>query len=313
MRLINCETLELEEYFEGEMPEYAILSHTWGVGEVTFQDFARPERVDMLGWKKIEWTCKEALRYGSEDRRDSEEYWEYEDRHGETIRFAWVDTCCIDKTSSAELSEAINSMYRWYARSRICFAYLEDFNSTLPDSLQQCRWFSRGWTLQELLAPAEIRFYDRDAEFYGTKSRLGKVLSNITRIDERVLADPQHVFLRQVPICQKMSWAAKRETRRPEDLAYSLMGIFEVNMPLIYGEGLESAFMRLQEEIIHHHSNDLTLLAWQTNPGYSHIMGALAPSPRHFVDSGRIVLIRSLSGMPDKRQGPRVLLEPALS
>ncbi|KAI6002305.1 hypothetical protein F5J12DRAFT_906395 [Pisolithus orientalis] len=138
----------------------------------------------------------------------------------------WIDTCCIDKRSSAELSEAINSMYRWYRNSQMCYVYLND-------------WFSRGWTLQELVAPKEAEFFNKSWVSIGIKQDLTSLLEDITRIPEKSVRAVAHI----------MSWAADRKTTRVEDRAYSLLGLFGVNMPMLYGEG-SKAFQRLQLEII---------------------------------------------------------------
>ncbi|KAI0108728.1 heterokaryon incompatibility protein-domain-containing protein [Nemania sp. FL0031] len=240
MRLINVNTYAIQEFFDGCIPEYAILSHTWGEEEVTFQDMQHLNaKVEAkLGFKKIEATCQQAQR----DRLD----------------WAWVDTCCIDKTSSAELSEAINSMFQWYAKSKICYAFLAD--ATNSSDMLKSRWFRRGWTLQELLAPSEVIFYSAQWSVLGHKT------SVVTGFHE-VLT---HFDPRDWTIAEKMTWASKRQTTRVEDIAYCLLGIFSVNIPLLYGEG-ERAFTRLQEEIMRI-SNDQKLPC-----------GFLARRPANFV------------------------------
>ena len=194
------------------------------------------------GFSKIERTCQLAL-----------------DRN---IEYAWVDTCCIDKSSSAELTEAINSMFRWYKQSHVCFVFLSDLLSfdtwRIGGYLRQCRWFTRGWTLQELIAPEEIEFYDRGWNLIGTNDSLQGHLSEITGVDTEILNNID--MLQTVPVARRMSWAASRQTTRIEDLAYCLFGIFDVNLPLIYGEG-QKAFIRLQEAIVRE-NNDLSLFAW---------------------------------------------------
>lgn len=235
MRLIHGETLRLEEFTDNHIPPYAILSHTWGLEEVTFHemkvDLPKEARRSLISdskeesYRKIEYCCAQASKDG--------------------LTYSWVDTCCIDKSSSSELSEAINSMFRWYSNAAICYAYLSDVSLTTKGI--QSRWFSRGWTLQELIAPRNIKFYTMKWEFIGTKQSLCKSIAGITGIDEETLLDP--TSLSSASVGHKMSWAAKRQTTRTEDVAYCLMGIFDVNMPLLYGEG-EKAFIRLQEEII---------------------------------------------------------------
>jgi Heterokaryon incompatibility protein (HET) len=266
MKLINTETLELHEFYLSKIPPYAILSHTWGHDEVTFQDMASPSRFSKRGYDKIKNTCLLAMEHG--------------------LAFAWVDTCCIDKSSSAEFSEAINSMYQWYKNAEVCYVYLEDLRNAEPmeGGLAHCRWLARGWTLQELIAPQTVVFYDREWNRRGSRIDLIDVLSEATGIPSDVLeyGDPS-----QYSVATRMSWAAKRETTRTEDIAYCLLGIFDVNMPLLYGEGLK-AFRRLQDEIIKR-TNDLTIFAWHTPAGYDHgFLQLLAPSPAYFANSSGI-------------------------
>ena len=275
--------MKLEQFMDiHDVPSFAILSHNWGEGEVTLQDFDNLKvAVLKKNFAKIEHTCQQAQQNG--------------------IDYAWVDTCCIDKTSSAELTEAINSMFQLYASSVVCYAYLFDLDrnggvdaENLTSQLARSRWFSRGWTLQELIAPKNVEFYDRDWKFVGTKVDLSRAVSTVTGIDIDVLYDSSALF--QIPVARKMSWAAGRQTSRLEDKAYSLLGIFDVNMPMLYGEG-EKAFIRLQEEIAKE-TNDLTLFAWQAvdmdqgGCGQSALQkyrGILAKSPAEFANSGDVV------------------------
>ncbi|KAJ2985777.1 hypothetical protein NUW58_g5354 [Xylaria curta] len=248
MRLINTTTLEIHESPGDSTVDYAILSHTWNEEECTFQDMSRPNAAirKRKGYVKIESCCKQAVKDG--------------------LSWAWVDTCCIDKTSTAELSEAINSMFRWYRNAKICYAYLSDV--TDEDDLDSSRWFSRGWTLQELIAPKNIMFYSSNWTVLGSKSELENWLQEITGIDALVLSTGN---FSQVCVAKRMAWAANRDTTRVEDRAYSLMGIFDVNMPLIYGEG-EKAFLRLQQEIMRV-SDDQSLFAWGAPSLFSDIHG----------------------------------------
>jgi hypothetical protein len=270
MRLINTSTIQVEEFLGHEIPEYVILSHTWEEEEVSLQDIQSFGALKKKGYTKIEKCCEKAASDG--------------------FTYCWIDTCCIDKTSSAELSEAINSMYKWYQNSRICYAYLSDFEASSGSLLENymsftaSRWWTRGWTLQELLAPNVVEFYNADWIEIGTKLSLHEQITEITGIDEGVLcgADP---LRRNVAV--RMSWASHRKTTRIEDQAYCLMGLFRVNMPLLYGEG-NRAFIRLQEKIMRVRE-DYTLFTWSPSiiPGYSdpHISkGLLADSPSDFVD-----------------------------
>lgn len=230
--------------FYGEPPPYMILSHRWREEELSFSDMIS-ENLETVrekkAYAKIENACRIALQMG--------------------LPYAWVDTCCIDKSSSAELSEAINSMYQWYAKSNICFAYLDDIDD-FPSGdtfLQDSCWFTRGWTLQELIAPKELYFYSKGWKGLGTKSTICSQLAAVSGIPKRALIDPNS--LRSFSIAERMSWAAFRETTRSEDEAYSLMGLFSVNMPPLYGEGGRNAFRRLQIEIMQT-SHDHTIFAW---------------------------------------------------
>jgi len=199
--------------------------------------------------------------------------------------------CCIDKTSSAELSEAINSMFRWYKRAVICYAYLSDVElgggvdmhpsyPGVPSKFAQSRWFSRGWTLQELIAPKEVVFYSRDWGIIGSRERLCLALEEITGIKRDLLNTGDVKF---ASVADRMTWAAKRTTTRVEDVAYCLLGIFDVNMPLLYGEG-QKAFTRLQEEILRT-STDQSIFAWSLNPHiaireyFSDVERVLRPAP----------------------------------
>jgi hypothetical protein len=263
MRLVDTSKLTLVTKHDSNIPPYAILSHTWGDDddELTFQDLqtlkasqwnpddGAPAALAMKpGFVKLQSAAAMAQSRG--------------------YQYLWIDTCCIDKTSSAELSEAINSMFRWYRDAEVCFVLLNDVSSTpaswdktlgavpplVLDEISASRWFTRGWTLQELLAPSNVEFYNLSWELMCTKnsetslnSSISTHIADITGIPSDVLSGA--TFLEELSIAERMSWAARRQTSRVEDLAYCLMGIFNVNMPLLYGEG-ERAFLRLQEEIL---------------------------------------------------------------
>ncbi|KAF7536121.1 hypothetical protein G7054_g4798 [Neopestalotiopsis clavispora] len=268
MWLINTKTLELESKVDHETVKYAILSHTWAEDEVLWSDFNDlPTAQLKKGFAKIEKTCELA--------------------RGRGLDYAWVDTCCIDKTSSAELSEAINSMFRWYKDAAVCFVYLSDLSGDCADSLEgvldhlpSCRWLTRGWTLQELIAPRNLYyFYDSKWKNSWPKQDLAPKISEITRIPLDILLHQKS--LDTVSIASRMSWAATRQTTRAEDMSYSLLGIFDINMPMLYGEG-KKAFFRLQEEICRR-SKDLTLFAWQArNESSTKYHGLFAEHPRDF-------------------------------
>jgi hypothetical protein len=270
MWLINTTTLKLEEFFGDLIPPYAILSHAWEGDEVSFDDMSRMPSAEVKakkGYPKIEQTCRIALQ--------------------ESLGYAWVDTCCINKSSSAELTEAINSMYEWYERSAICYAFLSDLNPsvTKDEGFPACRWFTRGWTLQELIAPAQVVFYDSNWNRRGTKHSVAYLVSQITRIQSDYLWRGNTIKFASV--AEKMSWASRRTTTRIEDMAYCLLGLFDISMPMLYGEG-ERAFLRLQEEIIKK-TNDLSLFAWTAPSLGNHCCGVLAPRPAMFKSSGALV------------------------
>ncbi|KAK0648094.1 heterokaryon incompatibility protein-domain-containing protein [Cercophora newfieldiana] len=269
---IRAATLELQAFLGQDIPPYAILSHTWGDDEVSLQEFQQGRGKNTQGFQKVVETCRLARDLG--------------------LDFAWIDTCCIDKSSSAELSEAINSMFRWYQEAQACFVYLSDFplswsqydpvdgwdRAQIRHALPGCRWFTRGWTLQELIASRAINFHNSVWEFLGTKLDFLDLLVEVTGVRSSVLEDFEELDL--IPAAEKMAWASQRSTTRVEDAAYCLLGLFGVNMPLLYGEGTK-AFRRLQEEVLKK-TNDLSLLAWTpTDPG-EEMRGAWARSPKEF-------------------------------
>ncbi|KAI4910125.1 hypothetical protein J4E90_007556 [Alternaria incomplexa] len=274
MRLLNVNTRKLEEFFGDSIPPYAILSHTWGKEEVSLQDLSREGHQQKQGYGKIEGCCQQAIK----DR----------------LLWVWVDTCCIDKTSSAELSEAINSMFRWYQHSRVCYAYLQDVPSGTDvyaqgSAFRKSRWFTRGWTLQELLVPQKIEFYDTNWTHifllntinYPTTGPVD-IISDITSIDYATFRHYNVLSpVSSVPAACVFSWMARRSTTRVEDEAYCLLGLLNINMPLLYGEG-EKAFIRLQEAILSG-SDDISPLAWGYHSPYMRNMSYLARSPAVFI------------------------------
>lgn len=268
MWLIDVKTRELVRFMDIRKVagEYAILSHTWEDDELTFSDgqnLASKSASQSIahrkkGYIKVDFTCRQAETEG--------------------LRYAWVDTCCINQDSSAELSEAINSMFRWYQNARTCYVYLSDTTDKVMRTPQfwdvsrrqparveaeadfvRCRWFTRGWTLQELLAPLSVEFFAKDWTWIGSKRDLDHVLRDITGIRMNIITNPDEMW--SCSISERMSWAADRLTTREEDSAYCLLGIFNVNIPLLYGEG-PRAFVRLQEEILRT-SLDHSLLCWR--------------------------------------------------
>ncbi|KAL4074695.1 heterokaryon incompatibility protein-domain-containing protein [Scleroderma yunnanense] len=275
------------EFCDDEATDYAILSHRWIDEEVDYDEMVelakmeqeeRDEIRQREGYRKILSSCEQAKKDG--------------------CKWVWVDTCCIDKRSSAELSEAINSMYRWYENSRVCYAYLHDVPgssfptehdvTTYPNSNGCPEWFSRGWTLQEMIASSNVQFFNKDWQHIGSKMSLAPTLSDITGV-------PQHILMHGLSsnrpcVAQIISWAANRTTTRVEDRAYSLLGLLDVNMPMLYGEG-KKAFHRLQLEIIRT-SNDQSIFAWGIPVGEIHRVGSvLADDPTFFRDCAEMELI----------------------
>ncbi|KAK7462335.1 hypothetical protein VKT23_007936 [Stygiomarasmius scandens] len=281
MRLLNTKSFKVEEFYT-KIPLYAILSHTWEEEEVSFQDIQNLEFAKTkTGWSKVHHACAYAQKY--------------------MFDWIWIDSCCIDKSSSAELSEAINSMYRYYENAEVCYVYLCDAlkneDPTNPKSaFRNSKWFTRGWTLQELIAPLYAVFLvnnidgtDHEWTEIGTRWSLRDTISAITSIPVQIFEGRS---VDEFSIAQKMSWAAFRETTRPEDQAYCLMGIFNVSMPPLYGEGSTKAFMRLQQEIIKI-SDDRSIFAWISRPeDPSELRGLLARSPIEFRASGTVGIPR---------------------
>ena len=288
MRLINVHTFkQVDRFKDNRIPPYAILSHRWGENEISYQDFLKPIKYflnamkyflnstkDFLystkdtlntGFAKVAHACAQAKKTG--------------------LDWIWIDTCCIDKTSSAELSTSINSMFRWYRDAQVCFAYLDDVDALnkdmVEDQILKSRWFTRGWTLQEMLASRNMQFFDANWAPLGSRSQLSAVISRATRISPEHLED-----FSSASVAQKMSWMADRVTTEEEDMAYCMLGIFDLNMYPMYGEG-KKAFIRLQEMIISS-IPDESVFAWRSDKIGS--SGLLAPWPECFRDSGAVVL-----------------------
>ena len=221
-----------------DLPRYGILSHTWGRDneEVTFEDFTRGLDLGKIGYSKIKFCGEQAAQDG--------------------LHHFWIDSCCINKSSSPELSEAINSMFRWYSRAAKCYVYLSDV-SVVQNGVQQpqekweaafraSKWFTRGWTLQELLAPKLVEFYSCEGKRLGDRESLKLQIQEITRIDVQAL---QGVSLSRFDIDDRIAWASRRATKLEEDEVYSLIGICGISMGPRYGEGRDSALSRLHNKI----------------------------------------------------------------
>jgi hypothetical protein len=242
MRLLQLDDIggfSLVERVGNDIPPYAILSHTWGRDddEVTFQDLMSDRGKGKPGYRKVRFCTERAARDG--------------------LRYSWVDTCCIDKSSSAELSEAINSMFCWYQNAERCYVYLSDVSRDPSDgddlgsprwkpAFRNSRWFTRGWTLQELIAPASVEFFSNEEVCLGNKRSIEQTIHEITGIAIDAFRGKP---LSQFSIDERLMWAAKRTTKREEDEVYCLLGMFDIQMPLLYGEGRKKALRRLQKEI----------------------------------------------------------------
>ncbi|ETS80401.1 hypothetical protein PFICI_07930 [Pestalotiopsis fici W106-1] len=224
-----------KDFLQDDIPSYAILSHTWGPDddEVTYRDLCDQTGVNKPGHWKLQVCSNQASRDG--------------------LEYSWIDTCCIDKSSSAELTEALNSMFRWYQNAAKCYVLLSDVLSPfpgppaeLPSAFWTSRWFSLGWTLQELLAPRHVDFFSAEGQWLGNKTSLRQSIHEITGIP---LAALRGLALSEFTVDERRLWAANRTTKREEDMAYCLLGIFDVFLPPIYGEGMQHALERLEEAI----------------------------------------------------------------
>ncbi|KAI5984913.1 heterokaryon incompatibility protein-domain-containing protein [Pisolithus orientalis] len=275
---------EILKELDDKGTRYAILSHRWG-DEVGYKE--------MTGLMKMEERKRDVVRQRNGYQKIIKSC-EWASKDGYDL--LWIDTCCIDKRSSSELSEAINSMYRWYQNAQVCYAYLHDVDeSVFPTEQDRDKfsesdgwpeWFMRGWTLQELIAPKQVEFFNKDWAPIGNKRHLSSTLECVTGIPWEVLRDG--LGAKRLSVAQIMSWAAGRKTTRVEDRAYSLMGLFRVNMPMLYGEG-KKAFQRLQLEIIRV-SSDHSIFAW--NPSEPRTGSVLAEDPSDFRDSSFIKIVK---------------------
>jgi hypothetical protein len=315
MRLIDTRTIELRWFNDDEVLKYAVLSHTWGSDEVSYQEFVWISKAQALS-KLIPSSASEdaqttlilaamevmirgnpTVPSGSVSQEDLMKRVGYskiihaaEQARSQGCDYIWVDTCCIDKSSSAELQEAINSMYRWYRDAEVCIVYLGDIappqrngyttaSEIARAAFETCRWIRRGWTLQELIAPAICRFHFQDWTLMGEKVEFLEELADVTGIPNHVLEDSSSIS--EVSVAERMSWAAHRKSTRVEDVAYCLLGIFDIHMPLLYGEG-DKAFVRLQEQILRT-TDDYSLFAWcDMTSQHSTYRGLLARKPEEF-------------------------------
>ncbi|KAK8016096.1 P-loop containing nucleoside triphosphate hydrolase [Apiospora rasikravindrae] len=238
MRLLEVQGscgVSLTEDLHHSTPPYAILSHTWegDAQEVRLSDIRDQVARAKRGYRKIDFCQKQAAKDG--------------------LQYFWVDSCCINQDSEVELNRSINSMFRWYRDAEKCYVYLSDVtmerdddSSTWDEAFRQSRWFTRGWTLQELIAPRTVEFFSSDGQYLGDKTSLEQQLHAITKIPVAAL---RGTTLSEFSLEERMSWSQYRETKLAEDRAYCLLGIFDIHMPLIYGEGQEHACRRLRKEL----------------------------------------------------------------
>lgn len=255
MRCMNTTTFELHTSTQIDFKQqgYGILSHRWGSNEILFSQISQfahelrqtRNRHVLPQLDKILGACITARQQG--------------------LQWMWIDNCCINKSDNSELSESINSMFKWYSEAVVCLTYLSDVRYAGGSPMFQSyetgetsKWFSRGWTLQELLAPSNLLFYDTDWKYLGSKIDLAKPIEDVTGIAAQYLTKEND--FRTACIAAKMSWAARRETTKEEDMAYCLFGIFNLHLPVQYGEG-KAAFIRLQDALIA--KNDESLFAWK--------------------------------------------------
>jgi hypothetical protein len=291
MRLLHTKLLVFKEFFDEQVPPCTILSHRWGESEVSYQDFQAAVKENSFSQERY-WKILKCCSMSA----------------GSGYDWTWIDTCSINKESSAELTEAVNSMFKWYQQADVCYAYLFDVIwewepasssewragsvqlASSRDSFRQSQWFTRGWTLQELLAPRHVYFFASRWHPIGVKDDLTEDIAAATRVDTKYLL--QTVDITEASVAQRMCWASRRKSTRLEDTAYCLLGLFDVNMPLLYGEG-RKAFMRLQLEILKK-DDDETIFAWTSKN--QHWRGLLAPFPYAFENSHDVALISKLPG-----------------
>ncbi|KJA25459.1 hypothetical protein HYPSUDRAFT_37447 [Hypholoma sublateritium FD-334 SS-4] len=238
--------------------DYAILSHTWmrdTPGEVTFHDWAMRER-NPRGNTKI-------IRFCEATAQDH------------NITLGWIDTVCINKSSSSELDESIRSMYNWYRRASVCITHLSE-TANISDAHGDS-WFTRGWTLQELLAPSRSVFYNKNWKQIGsgTDAEIQSVIKTATGITSGELELSWRGAIEAIPLSRRMQMACGRQVTREEDTSYSLMGLLGVDMSIAYGEGASRAFSRLVRELFNTKKNVMDLFNRRYSGGESLLPSSL--------------------------------------
>jgi hypothetical protein len=240
MRLLHFDTpgrLILTDFRGKLIPPYAILSHRWSDSEALIEDISNENYKEKEeGYRKLQFCAEQAAQDG--------------------LQYFWIDTCCIDRWDNNERSKAINSMFQWYRNASRCYVFLSDVSmsavtETLPcsdweASFRASAWFTRGWTLQELIAPVSVEFFSCEGRRIGDKTSLNQLLHEITDIPPAALRNRP---LNEFEISIRRRWAKNRKTTEEEDIIYCLLGLLGISMPTAYGEGQESAQERLQDEI----------------------------------------------------------------
>lgn len=306
MRLLDTTTFQLASNSPSVFQQegYAILSHRWIGSEITYEQLGgHIDELRAAGTTPLESPQQEKIRGACQTAR------------AKGIRWMWIDTCCIDKSSTSELSESLNSMFRWYRDAKLCITYLSDVirkgagrEDFINEGGHPAVWFSRGWTLQELLAPRHLEFFDKNWDIIADRAELAERIEEITSIQSKYLkGETKDDDPRDACIAAKFSWIAKRQTERDEDMAYSMLGLFGITMDPRYGEGW-GAFMRLQKELLSI-SKDESLFAWkmtQVDDGLKLLSrgqvhqqenwtenewGLLAPRPLWFKDCSQMTVI----------------------
>lgn len=243
-RLLDTRSLELVVFGEDDtIPCYAILSHQWIHGEeVTFTDFSELRDGTTLksGYLKIQAACQQALT--------------------DDFHYIWIDTCCIDNGNHNDVALNIKSMYAYYQNAEVCYAFLADVHKVRGNehpskskkgTFERSEWFKRGWTLQELLAPRHVIFFNSDWTRLGCKHELKETIYSVTTIDPEVLSGIRPI--QDVYVLERMSWVMGRQTSRPQDQAYCVLGILGALMNPNYDEHVEDSFERLRMAIINAH------------------------------------------------------------
>ncbi|KAF2736761.1 hypothetical protein EJ04DRAFT_462522, partial [Polyplosphaeria fusca] len=239
MRLLNTATSAFAEQGLPPFPfPYAVLSHTWGTQEVSYDDMLNGQFMFKDGFKKVEnfQACARDLGYD----------------------WCWMDTCCINRSrSTSEQNEAVMSMYTWFRHAGLCVVYLTDVERR--EDFTKARWFTRAWTLIELLAPENMAFYTRDWQCIGSKKELAAEITAHTNIAFDVLTYARNP--RDATIGEKLSWASERHATNPEEEIYILISLLGVRMIRSPGEGRAMATVRMQAQILEH-LEDYTILMW---------------------------------------------------